>query len=147
MKLGNLFILGGAGLLAYLFTKQSAKTFQKNATVSFEKLDFNLKKFQVVVTLGISNPTALAATINSIVGSLYVNKKEVATVQSFEVQQIAGNSKSRINVTLKPRGTGIFSTLRQLVKAKLKGATNLVAKFKGAVNINGLPVQVDQVLG
>lgn len=146
MKLSNIFILGGAGLLAYLYTRQSAKTFAKSATVSFEKLDFNLKKFQVIVTLGISNPTALAATINSIVGSLYVNNTEVATVQNFTVQKIAGNSMSKINVILKPRGTGIFSTLKALVKSKLKGAKNMVAKFKGAVNINGLPVNVDQVL-
>lgn len=146
MKLSNGLILGGAGLLAYLYTRQSAKTFQKNATVTFEKLDFNLKKLQVIVTLAVLNPTALAATLNSIVGSLYVNQNEVATVQNFTVQKIAGNSVSKIKVTLKPRGIGIFTTLKALVKSKLKGAGNMVAKFKGAVNINGLPVQVDQVL-
>lgn len=140
----NVKALLGFGILAGgLYWLSTKKKFVKSAVFTFEKLDFNLKKKKVFVSLGLLNPTNQEVTLNSVVGTLFVNSNQVATVESFEKKKISSRAKSVITLALSPSAVGIVNVLKQFVKSKLKGAGGTSATFTGSAHLNGttIPIQ------
>lgn len=140
-------LLGFAALsAAALYFLSRKKQFVKSAVFTFEKLDFDLKKKKILVKLGILNPTGQTATINSVVGNLSVNGSPIATVENFEKMNISATGKSFLNLKLSPSVAGIWTVLKNFVKAKFKGTGKSTAIFTGTANVNGVSIPINTKL-
>jgi LEA14-like dessication related protein len=121
------------------------KSFVQNAKFSLENVIFDWKKREVNVRLGILNPTNAEITINSILGSLYLNNNEVAVVQTFNKLLINANAKTSLNLTMKPTLYGIFTSLKDLLTKE--NSKSYKVKFVGTANANGVNLPLEFYLG
>jgi ERCC4-related helicase len=142
---GMLLPLGIGVALYFLYSK---KQFVSQTNWSFEKLNFDLKKKRIKVTLGVANPTNESAEIQSITGNLIINGSTVATVESFENQKIAPANKSFIQLNLIPSAMGIFSQAKTILEKLLqknqnKTKVSMKAVFAGAANVNGIVIPIN----
>lgn len=130
MKLSNVLILLGLGGVAYYFYRK--KNMQGALRYSIKKV--SLKGTNILLDLGILNPTSQTATINSVVGDFYIKNTIVGTIQYFGSLKIAGNGETTLPITIKPSGLGVLSALKNLLSKG--GFKNLSAKIDGTINVN-----------
>ena len=143
MKMTNLFALGLLGFGIWMFIRKSSVA--KNVLFSFEKLDADIRKQKILMTMGVYNPTSTPIEFNSVVGALLLNGKQIALVESFQKTTIAGIARTNILITLRPSVVGILQTIQDIVKAKLKGI-KLSASFVGSANVDGITFPVETKL-
>lgn len=143
----------GFGILAlaivYVLRK---KSLVDNAKFSLENVAFNWNKREVYVRMGILNPTNSEITITSILGSLFLNNNEVATIETFNKLLIGANAKTSLNLTMKPTLYGIFNSLMDIFKSKNATEVKNLAKtykvkFVGTANTNGINLPLEFYLG
>jgi len=140
MKLRNILIAGAIfGVGYYLYRK---KTLGTNARFSFDAI--KLSGTNIIVTLGILNPVSSSALLKSMVGDLIINGNIIATGSTFDAVTIKPNTKTQFNITFVPSGTGLLSTLKNIIKSGFK---NIKAKFVGTANINGFNMPIDLTYG
>lgn len=137
MKLKNLFLILGAGAVAFYFFRK--KKLANALQYSIEAI--SIKGTKIFLKLGLLNPTGTPANFNSFVGILFIKGNEVATVENFTKVTITPKSKSFIDLTITPSGLGILSTVKSLIKKG--GLKNLSAQFRGNANIDGITVPID----
>lgn len=126
-------VIGGA--IAYFYGKRKLQQ-----SIQFSLESVKLSGTKIIVRLGMMNPTGSSATVNSIVGSIYVKESAVATVENYTTIKILPKSKSFIDLTITPSGIGILSFVRSLIN---QGIKNISAQFKGNANIDGVTVPLD----
>jgi len=143
MKMTNLFALGLLGFGIWMFIRKSSVA--KNVLFSFEKLDADIRKQKILMTMGVYNPTTTPIEFNSVVGALLLNGKQIALVESFQKTTISATAKTNILITLRPSVVGILQTIQDIVKAKLKGI-KLSASFVGSANVDGITFPVETKL-
>ena len=130
--------LAAGGLLFWFL--MGKKKLSKATTFSMEKLGFDIKGKKIKLTLGANNPTGSSATLNSLVGALFIKGNQVSSVESFTKVKILPNAKSLITLDLKPSLVGIFATAKLLLS---KGGTKaLDATFVGNADVNGLIIPI-----
>lgn len=140
----------GFGILAlaviYILRK---KSFVDNAKFSLENVAFNWNKKEVYVRMGILNPTNAQITISSILGSLFLNNNEVATVETFSRLLVSPNAKTSLNLTMKPTLYGIFTSLKSIFSSKDSKELfkSYKVKFVGTANANGVNLPLEFYLG
>lgn len=139
----------GFGILAlaviYILRK---KSLANNAKFSLENVAFNWSKKEVYVRMGILNPTNAQITISSILGSLFLNNNEVATVETFSRLLVSPNAKTSLNLTMKPTLYGIFTSLKSIFAKDSKQVfKNYKVKFVGTANANGVNLPLEFYLG
>jgi LEA14-like dessication related protein len=140
----------GFGILAlaviYILRK---KSLANNAKFSLENVAFNWNKREVYVRMGILNPTNAQITISSILGSLFLNNNEVATVETFSRLLVSPNAKTSLNLTMKPTLYGIFTSLKSIFSKKDSKEVfkNYKVKFVGTANANGVNLPLEFYLG
>jgi hypothetical protein len=140
----------GFGILAlaviYILRK---KSFVDNAKFSLENVAFNWNKREVYVRMGILNPTNSQITISSILGSLFLNNNEIATVETFSKLLVSPNAKTSLNLTMKPTLYGIFTSLKSIFSKKDSKEIfkNYKVKFVGTANANGVNLPLEFYLG
>lgn len=140
----------GFGILAlaviYILRK---KSLADNAKFSLENVAFNWNKKEVYVRIGILNPTNAQITISSILGSLFLNNNEVATVETFSRLLVSPNAKTSLNLTMKPTLYGIFTSLKSIFSKKDSKELfkNYKVKFVGTANANGVNLPLEFYLG
>lgn len=140
----------GFGILAlaviYILRK---KSLADNAKFSLENVAFNWSKKEVYVRMGILNPTNAQITISSILGSLFLNNNEVATVETFSKLLVSPNAKTSLNLTMKPTLYGIFTSLKSIFAKKDSKQVfkNYKVKFVGTANANGVNLPLEFYLG
>jgi LEA14-like dessication related protein len=135
MKRNWIYLLLIGGAFAYFYGK---KKLQQSIQFTLESV--KLSGTKLIVRLGMLNPTGSSATINSIVGSIYIKRSAVATVENYTKIKILPKSKSFIDLTVTPSGAGVFSFVKSLIST---GTKNLSAEFKGNANIDGITIPVD----
>jgi len=126
-----------AGIVYYFF---QTKSVVKNAKFSFQKMAINWKKKQILIGIGVQNPTNGSISINSISGELLINKNSIATIESNVNTTILPNQNSVIPLILKPSLLGLFVQIKSLLtkQEKNKAKNKLNARFEGVANSNGL---------
>lgn len=146
MKGKNLVLLAGAGALALIMLSRK-KQIAKSAQYSFEKIGVDLKKRKVKVTLGILNPAQGSIRINSVVGLLKINGKDVATVENFSPVTVAGNAKTMLPLTLTPSLSGITDLIRSYIATRQqKGKVSAKVTFVGSSNVDGMTLPISTTL-
>jgi len=139
MKIGNIIAIGALGIgLWFILRKKSVAS---SAQFSFEKLDVDLRKQKIMMTLGVMNPSNGTITFNSVVGTLLLNNNQVATIESYDKKIIAPTAKTNIVLSLRPTLVGVFQTIKDLWKSKLQGA-KINAEFNGSANVDGITFPV-----
>lgn len=145
MKKALPWIIGGGALLFIML--QRKKQIAKTAQFSFDKLGLNIKKGGLNVVLGVLNPAAGSIRINSVVGFLKINGRDVASVESFTPINVAGNAKTALPLLLKPSGGGIVSLVKSVIDAKKQGKkSSFKVTFVGNSNIDGMTLPISTVL-
>jgi len=130
--------LAAGGLLLWFL--MGKKKLAKATTFSMEKIGFDIKGKKIKLTLGANNPTGSSATLNSLVGALFIKGNQISSVESFTKVKILPNAKSLITLDLKPSLVGIFATAKLLLS---KGGTKaLDATFVGNADVNGLIIPI-----
>lgn len=126
-----------AGVVYYFF---QTKSVVKNAKFSFQKMAINWKKKQILIGIGVQNPTNGTISVQSISGDLLINKNSIATIESNVNVTISPNQNSVIPLILKPSLLGLFVQIKSmLTKQKNKDAKSKIsARFEGVANSNGL---------
>jgi hypothetical protein len=110
MKKNWIYLLLIGGAFAYFYGK---KKLQQSIQFTLESV--KLSGTKLIVRLGMLNPTGSSATINSIVGSIYIKGSAVATVENYTKIKILPKSKSFIDLTVTPSGAGVFSFVKSLI--------------------------------
>jgi LEA14-like dessication related protein len=136
MKKSWIYIVLIGGAIAYFYGKRKLQQ-----TIKFSFESFKLSGTKIIIRLGMLNPSRSSATLNSIVGSLFVRGNEVATIENFTKTQITPLSKSFVDITITPSGLGILTTIKSLLKKG--GLKNLSAQFTGNANIDGVTFPID----
>jgi len=126
-----LIILAAAGYLIY----------RKFKAVESVKLAINSISFggkilspKVFITLSIKNPSGATATINSFLGSLFMNGKQIANVDSLQSVKIAANGETLYKVTATPSALGILSELKDILSNGIKSGNFILT---GTINVDG----------
>jgi LEA14-like dessication related protein len=135
MKRNWIYLLLIGGAFAYFYGKRKLQQ-----SIQFTLGSVKLSGTKLIVRLGMLNPTGSSATINSIVGSIYIKGSAVATVENYTKIKILPKSKSFIDLTVTPSGAGVFSFIKSLIST---GTKNLSAEFKGNANIDGITIPLD----
>ena len=135
MKKNWIYLLLIGGAFAYFYGKRKLQQ-----SIQFTLESVKLSGTKLIVRLGMLNPTGSSATINSIVGSIYIKGSAVATVENYTKIKILPKSKSFIDLTVTPSGAGVFSFVKSLIST---GTKNLSAEFKGNANIDGITIPLD----
>ena len=135
MKRNWIYLLLIGGAFAYFYGKRKLQQ-----SIQFTLESVKLSGTKLIVRLGMLNPTGSSATINSIVGSIYIKGSAVATVENYTKIKILPKSKSFIDLTVTPSGAGVFSFVKSLIST---GTKNLSAEFKGNANIDGITIPLD----
>lgn len=95
---------------------------------------------KINVTFAALNPTNQQATINSIVGELYVNNKFLGNVTSFVSQKILPKSSSNVSFTIKPSLLSALPIIKSIISNKQKGYS---FTFKGNANVDGILIPIE----
>ena len=132
----NLLILGAGAVAVFLLMRK--KRMVSAMTFGLEKLGIDIRNKAIKIGLAANNPTGATATIQSINGTLFLNGKQIATIDSFQRSTIAPNSKSIINLNLRPTLTGVWSIIKDLIRSKGKDAKALKPIFEGSANVDGI---------
>ena len=135
MKRNWIYLLLIGGAFAYFYGK---KKLQQSIQFTLESV--KLSGTKLIVRLGMLNPTGSSATINSIVGSVYIKGSAVATIENYNKTIVSPKSKSYLDLTVTPSGAGVFSFVKSLIST---GTKNLSAEFKGNANIDGITIPLD----
>jgi LEA14-like dessication related protein len=140
-----MYLLGAGVVAAFILSRKGQ--IAKNAQFSFEKIGISLARRKVLVTLGISNPAQGSIKINSVVGQLKVNGRDIAAVENFRPVQVRGNAKTMLPLELSPSGAGIVDLIKSYIAArKAKGQISAKVTFVGSSNVDGLTMPIKTVL-
>lgn len=100
----------------------------------------NLPTIQAIFSL--QNPTSQQITINSLVGTIYVNGQELSNVTSFSKITIPGNNEIFLPINIK---TGIISAVKNVI-ALLKKKNKITVSFKGTVNAENFTIPIAETI-
>ena len=94
----------------------------------------------VKLTFKASNPTNTPITVKSILGNVFVNDTQIATVSDFTGFTIPANGSTEFSTIVAPNIAGALSSVTSL----LSSGANIT--FSGTVNAEGLTVPITKTL-
>lgn len=139
----TLIFLGiGAGVIFYFLSKGQAG---KNLKISFKNIKFG--KFTgltlpVTANFEIANPTNTPLTIDNIIGDIFVNNKNIASVKQLQSFTIKGNSEIIYPVNV---NTGLFDVIN-VVRNLIKERKKFMVTFKGSASSTGILLPIENTI-
>lgn len=94
----------------------------------------------IILTLGVQNPTNSQAVIRSITGRLIYEGKTFATFSNFTQSTIRSNSESLIDITAIPNFSGVIDVINNVIINKRTGAEITI---KGTANVNNIVIPLN----
>jgi LEA14-like dessication related protein len=139
MNLLPIILVGGAAAIYFLGLGRTGANLQflfRNIRLS----GGSIIQPNIIITIGVQNPTNNPVTINSIVGTLNYQGQNFANFSSFERTTIKANSETLINITAIPNFTGVVTILKEVILNKQKGA---IINMKATANINNIAFPIN----
>lgn len=136
MRLLPFIILGGAATW-YLLRMRSLGTNVKFILRNIQIKGGSILQPNIILTLGVQNPTNNEAILKSITGSVIYNGRSIADFSNFQINTIKRNSETLINITAIPNFISVISVLNNIIVNKQKGA---VIEITGTANVNNVAV-------
>lgn len=144
MKKSLPFIIAGAGLILFYFLSKAKAG--KSLKINFYDISFGSGSgFNVpdlFVRFQIINPSSTAITIDSIVGDLYINDDNFATISNIEKFTIPAKQTILYKVKVQIGILNAVTSLYTLFKNKQK----MKVTFNGNVNSSGVIIPINQTL-
>jgi hypothetical protein len=94
----------------------------------------------VIVTLGVQNPTNTSAVIRSVTGRLIYEGKTFATFSNFTQSTIKGNSETVLDITAIPNFSGVIDVINNVIVNRRNGAE---IKIIGTANVNNIVIPIN----
>jgi LEA14-like dessication related protein len=142
MRLLPFIILGGAATW-YFLRMRSLGTNVKFILRNIKVKGGSVIQPNIILTLGVQNPTNNEAIIRSITGSVIYENKNIAQFSNFQTTTIKRNSETLLTVTAIPNILSIISVLNSVIMQKQSGA---VIEIKGTANVNNVTVPFNSSL-
>lgn len=141
MKLTYLLPIGAGAVALYFWSKAQAG---KNIKVYLSGLSIGKGKAipDIFAKFRIVNGSNTPVTIQSIVGDLFVNDRQLASVSNTERFDIPGNKEVFYSVKVSPNIFTILSIVTNLIKAKQR----IKVTFNGTVNTTGLVIPINETI-
>lgn len=139
MALKKPILLGLAAVIGYYFIR-GAGIANIVGRVKFILRGISFQGLNLVVKIGVLNPTSTTVNFTAFVGDLLVGNKVVATAQSFTPVKIARLSQSEISIMFVPNSFGIV----ELITGALNKQVDAKVSINGWANMNSftLPVKL-----
>ena len=142
MKLTYLLPIGVGAAALYFWSKAQAG---KNIKVYLSGLSLSKGSGvipDIFVKFRIVNGSSTPVTLKSIVGDLYVNDKQIASVSNTENFLVAANKEVFYSVKVIPNVFTLLSIVTNLIKAKQR----IKITFSGTVNTTGLMLPINETI-
>jgi LEA14-like dessication related protein len=140
MKTTTVALVAIGGFLAY-------QIFKVYNAVNTVQLVFNGITAQSVTTYTlnfiIQNVTNVAANLNAITGSVFMNGTNIGAISNFSPVAVPAAGQVSVNVTLQVSVLGLSSQLMSLLQNGAAGAT---VEVKGNMNVDSLIIPFDETL-
>jgi LEA14-like dessication related protein len=142
MKLTYLLPIGAGAVALYFWSKAQAG---KNIKVYLSGLSLSkgtnaipdiFTKFRIV------NGSNTPVTLKSIVGDVYVNDKQIASVSNTDSFLIPSNKEVYYSVKLSPNVFTILTIVTNLIKAKQR----IKVTFSGTINTTGVMIPINETI-
>jgi hypothetical protein len=140
MKLRKPILLGVVAVIGYYLFKGAGLANVANK-VKFTLRGISFSGFNMVVKVGVLNPTSTGVDFTAFVGDVLVGDKVVSTAQSFIPVRISPVSQHEISITFVPNSFGIV----ELITDALNKHVNSKVTIQGYANINSYTVPVKLV--
>lgn len=129
----------GIGALLYWFNEKKAVN---NIRVSLRGAKFSNGQLRLI--LQVVNPSNVAITVNNILGDIFYNGNQVATVVNFKKQGIAAGAFSDVDVILQISPMALINFLPIIRNAINTGFKGIKLTFKGTVRANNIVIPIEQ---
>ena len=142
MKFSYLLPIGAGAVALYFWSKAQAG---KNIKVYLSGVSLGrgsnvipdiFAKFRIV------NGSNTPITLKSIVGDLFVNDKQIASVSNTESFDIPANKEVFYSVKVSANVLSLISIVTNLIKAKQR----IKVAFNGTINTTGLTIPIEQTI-
>lgn len=145
MKKNYIWIVAAVAAVGYYL--YSRMNFAKSLVFRLTdiKPDGNLKDPHLVISINVSNPSNQTANIKSIVGTLYMDDKSIAVINTATTQTILPQTDSILKVIAKPQLIGIALLIKDLLyKSKRNKINARDYKFEGNINVDGVLLPINE---
>lgn len=141
MKKNFIWIAAAAAAIYFIIRRSS---FAKNLIFTFNNIKPVGKWWQpeLIITLGVQNPTNQVATIRAISGTLYLSDKAISNISNFNQQTIQPQIESLISFSVRPGVVGIANVIKEIFTGTKSKQYNF--KFIGSANVDGVLLPIDQ---
>jgi hypothetical protein len=133
-------IIAAALVAGGIYFAMKAKQVGKAAKFAIKGV--KLSGTNIILSIGVQNPTNISLSFNSFVGELIAKGNAIANITGFTQTTIKPNAETVIPITCKLSGLGVLSLARQLLQKG--GLKKLGATLVGTANINGqaMPIKL-----
>jgi LEA14-like dessication related protein len=131
-------IAGGGWLLNTFLTAGTAESLN----YLIEDVSFSITgiiHLETVITIGIQNPSSHSLTINSMVGTVYVNGDYLGNVSNFTQTTVLQNAQTSYSIHFV---SDVFNLSTELLNI-IQNYHGLTLRLVGDININGSLVPLD----
>jgi len=134
--------VGIVGAILYYFSKARAG---KNLNVSFFGIKFGKLRglnLPIEAKFRLINGSNTPITINSIVGTLEITGKQLATVSQVQPFDVPANSDTIYTVLVQTSAFDAINVIRDFIKNRQK----FIVSFDGIVNSTGILIPIKQTI-
>jgi hypothetical protein len=97
---------------------------------------------EAFLTFTLINPTDETVTVDRLIGNVFYNSKNVASVSANESIQLGAKQAMEIEVRLVSQLTDLIAMLKNI----FTGSANNNLVFNGSVTANGIPIPINKTL-
>lgn len=142
MKLTYLLPIGVGAFALYFLSKAQAG---KNIKVYLSGLQLSKSNSvfpDIFAKFRIVNGSSTPVTLKSIVGDLYVNDRQIASVSNTDTFAIPANKEVFYSVKISPNVFTLLSIVTNLIKAKQR----IKITFAGTINTTGVIIPINETI-
>lgn len=140
MKLRKPILLGVVAIIGYYLYRGAGLANIANK-VKFTLRGISFSGLNMIVKVGILNPTNTSIDFTAFAGDVLVGDKVVATAQSFRAVQITPASQQELAITFVPNSFGIVELITDALNKHINSKVTIV----GYANMNSFTVPVKLV--
>jgi hypothetical protein len=146
MKKNYIWIVAAVAALGYFLYRKT--NFAKNLVfrLSDVKPDGSLKDPKVIISIVVSNPSNQTANVKAVVGTLFLDDKEISIVNTTTAQAILPQTDSILRIVAKPQIFGIARLLRDLLYKSKRSKIKEKFNFIGSVNVDGVLLPINETI-
>ena len=137
MKLIKPILFGAVAIIGYYLIKAGGLANIANK-VKFTLRGISFSGLNMIVKVGILNPTNTEIDFTAFVGDVLVGDKVVATAQSFRSVRIMAASQQELAITFVPNSFGIVELITDALNKHINSKVTIV----GYANMNSFTIPV-----